>query len=141
MAELGRPTDLTDELTLQIRRLYFEGLNWKKIQEALEIPAGTWDVWMWKDHKDFRKTIRGLEHEKMVETAKEFSKELMTIEHTSAEGRVMTDILKVKQKEAEFLRETLGKADYSKRNEMTGAEGKDLSITFDPIFQKDEPTR
>jgi len=43
-------------------------------------------------------------------------------------GKLDKELLKIKQKEAEFIRETLGKQHYSKRSELTGKDGEAIIV-------------
>jgi hypothetical protein len=43
-------------------------------------------------------------------------------------GKVLVDVLRERNKVDLFIAETIGKKDYSKRNELTGANGKDLPV-------------
>lgn len=114
---MARPTDLTDELTLQIRKFVLEGQSYKNIQQILEIPDGTWDAWVYKDHKDFRKMLTDWKHERMIKKAE-----------LNVEVLQESEDEKVALQANTFVLETLGKKNYSKRSEMTGADGKDLVV-------------
>ena len=125
---MARPSDLTEELTLQIRNLYFQDKNYTEIQELLDIPANTWDTWIYRNtqgkglsDKGFRSFINEIKAERLIKKTEKLSDEILTMNHYSTREDkevINTDILRVKQKEAEFVRETLGKADYSKKVEQ-----------------------
>ncbi len=126
---MSRPSDLTEELTLQIRKLVLEGVRYNQIQETLEVPSNTWDAWVYKDYKDFRKDLNSWKKERLIKKSERLSEQILDIDHFDQEGKVHTDLLRVKQKESEFVRSTLGKNEgYSSRSELTGADGKDLPI-------------
>lgn len=126
---MSRPTDLTPELTLQIRALVLENVKYKDIQEKLEIPDNTWDAWVYKDYKDFRKNLNSWKTERLLKKSEKLSEEILDIVHINEKGGVDTDILRVKQKESEFIRGTLGKEEgYSTRSELTGKDGKDFEV-------------
>lgn len=126
---MSRPTDLTDEVTLQIRALVLQGVKYKEIQEQLRIPDNTWDAWVYKDYKDFRKNLSSWKRERLLKKSEKLSEEILDINHINGEGDVDTDILRVKQKESEFVRQTLGKEEgYSTRTEMTGKDGKEFEV-------------
>ena len=115
---MARPTDLTPELTLQIRQLVLEGLMYKDIQERLGILAGTWDKWNYEDYKDFRKNLISWKQERLLKKSEKLSDDILDLPHTDETGKPDTNILRVKQKEAEFVRSTLGKnAGYSTKTE------------------------
>lgn len=137
---MSRPSDLTEELTLQIREEVLNGLLYKNIQEKLEIPSNTWDAWVYKDYKDFRKNLNSWKTERILRKTEKLSEEILDMNHYSKDDRdiVNTDVLRVKQKEAEYVRSTLGKDEgYSTRTEQTGKDGVPLTVQFAPIFNKD----
>ena len=123
----GPKTKLTESLRLDIRRELLEGLSYKKTQEKLNINPNNWDTWVWKDYQGFREFLTKIKHEIMVRGAEKFSKELMAMDNEK------DTIVRIKQKESEFLRETIGKdTGYTKRTENTGKDGADLF----PVDQK-----
>ena len=128
---MGRPSDLTEELTLQIRSMVLDGVKYKDIQEALDIPSNTWDAWVYKDYKDFRKDLNSWKFERMVKKSEKLSEDILDTPHLTEDAKIDTNILRVKQKEAEFVRATLGKKDYSTRTENTGPDGSPIIVTFD----------
>lgn len=140
---MSRPSDLTDELTLQIRALVLSGEKYVTIQETLGIPSNTWDAWVYKDYKDFRKGLTSWKQERLLKKSEKLSEEILDMSHeieTEKGSKVEVDILRVKQKESEYVRSTLGKDEgYSSRSELTGKDGKELKITFDNAFNKDDP--
>ncbi len=105
MSELlaGRPSDLTQELTLEIRKLVLSSLSYIEIQEILSINSSTWDRWVWENYKDFRANLQKWKHERMVKKAEVRVDSLMD----SDDDRVALNA-------ATFTLETLGKLDYSK---------------------------
>ena len=112
----GPESLLTEELTLQIRKLVLEGMKYVDIQETLGILAGTWDKWYYEDYRDFRKNIISWKKERLIKKA-ETQVELLSL---SEDERVSLDASK-------FILETLGKEEYSKRVESTGANGQPIA--------------
>lgn len=131
---MSRPSDLTDELTLQIRNKVLEGVLYIKIQEDLDIPSNTWDAWVYKDYKDFRKNLTSWKKERLLKKSEKLSEEILDLVHKTDEGKTDTDVLRVKQKESEFVRSTLGKDEYSTKTEMNNLV-KIMNVTFDDIFK------
>lgn len=126
---MARPTDLTEELTLKIRALVLEGKKYIEIQQILELSSDTWDTWVYKDYKDFRKNLNSWKQERLLKKSEVLSEEILDIDHNSG-NKIDTDILRVKQKESEFVRKTLGKDEgYSDRTELTGKDGKAIEIS------------
>lgn len=113
---------LTQQLLLKIRAQVLEGKTYISIQANLGVKPDTWDRWVYDNYQDFRTNLNNWKHERMLKQAEGFSDELMDMSHHLAHK-----VLAIKQKEAEFLRETLGKTiGYTKRNELTGADGASL---------------
>lgn len=118
---MSRPSDLTTELTLQIRNLVLEGKMYKDIQAELDVLPGTWDKWYYEDYKDFRKNLQSWKAERLIKKTEKLSEEILDMNHFSVKEDsevINTDVLRVKQKESEFVRETLGKNVYSKKVEQ-----------------------
>jgi hypothetical protein len=141
---MSRPSDLTEELTLQIRKLVLDGFKYVDIQETLDIPANTWDAWFYKDYKDFRKNLNSWKTERLVKKSEKLSEDILDLPYLSEEGKPDTNILRVKQKEAEFVRSTLGKeAGYTTKTQTDiTSGGKELpapiiNITRDAIHTDD----
>lgn len=133
---MSRPTDLTDELTLQIRAMVLDGLKYNKIQEILAIPANTWDAWVYKNYKDFRANLIDWKKERLLKKSEKLSEEILDTLHLDEKGGVSTEILRIKQKESEFIRQTLGKQEYSSRQEITGKDGQAIVVMPSELIHK-----
>lgn len=132
MADVGAPTLLTEELTLQIRKLVLQGVPYNEIQATLNIIDNTWDSWVYRDTQGFRGLLTEWKKERLIRKAEKLSDEILDADHIDEKGKFNTDVMRVKQKEAEFVRETLGKdTGYSKRNELTGKNGEALAIAVE----------
>ncbi len=100
----------------KIRTLWLEGKEIKEILAVLEIPKGTWDSAYYLNTHALRDFVQDLKREYFLTLAENVSKEVMREDHDNN-----AKILAIKQKESEFLRETLGKdTGYSKRIETIG---------------------
>jgi len=127
--DVGRPSLLDDEqFLLKIKDLYLDGKNEKEIAEILEIPLNTWNYWKWKNYQSFNDKLLSYKHERLIQKAEVNVEVLMD----SEDERVQADISK-------FVLETVGKKNYSKRIENTGADGQPLQIVFDTAFNEDKP--
>jgi transposase-like protein len=116
-------TSLTKELKAQITELYESGREYSEISTIVGIDLET------------LKTLYIQErHDRLIKSAEHFSEDLLKINKT--DKSVNTKLLSVKQKEAEFVRSTLGKdLGYAKREELTGRNGGAIeiaSIVFHP---------
>lgn len=104
-----------DSLKGKIRTLWLQNESIKSICETLGIPIGTWDSYYFLNKYGFRDFVNSVKKEAFVNSAEKVSREIMEMEVKSAK------VLSIKQKESEFLRETLGKdMGYSKRIETIG---------------------
>ena len=93
------------------------GKNIKEIQAELQLNPGTWDNYYYLDKNGFRNFVLDVKKEFMLRQAEKTSLEILGYETTKKD----TKLLQIKQKEAEFLRETQGKdLGYSKRIETIG---------------------
>lgn len=132
---VGRPSDFTHELALQIRALVLEGKKYKEIQEELDILPTTWDAWVHRDYKDFRKNLNSWKFERLIKKSEKLSEEILDLKHTQEkDGKTTANdkILRIQQKEAEFVRSTLAKEFYSTRVESTGADGQPIQFFLNP---------
>lgn len=127
MNEVGRPTDLTEDLTLEIRKLVLQAKSYKEIQETVGITDSVWDRWVWLNYKDFRTTLNNWKKERLIKKAEINLDVLMDAEDD-----------KIKLDASKFTLETLGKEHYSKRNEMTGKDGEDIKLGVIVLPQKND---
>lgn len=117
MADVGRPSQLDDEqFLLKIKELYLEGKSEKEIQQILEVPAGTWDYWRWKNYQGFADRLLSYKHERMIQKAEMNLEVLQDSEDERVSLQANT-----------FILETLSKKNYSKRTDLTT---NDKEITF-----------
>lgn len=118
----GRPTDLTQEVLRKIKESILSGNNLKETANFCGINVDTLYNWTTENYQNLSDKIEGWKRDRKVKIAEEFGERLMLMEEGDK------DILRLKQKESEFVRETLGKTVYSKRSEMTGKDGESLSF-------------
>lgn len=116
--DVGRPSQLKDDqFLLKIRELVLQGATEALMQEALDIPKGTWDYWKWKNYENFQDILLSYKHERILNKAEANLEQLLEGE----DERIRADLSK-------FALETLNKRHYSKRQEQTGADGEQLTI-------------
>lgn len=108
---------LQDENTrAKIRTRILKGFEYIEIMKELGINENTWDNSVWLDRQGFATFLRNCKNERSIMRAEALSKKLFDIEDTKN-----SKILAIQQKEAEFLRETIGKDQgYTKRSEVIG---------------------
>lgn len=99
-----------------IRTRYIKGYEIKEILKELKIPEGTYESALWRNTQGLRDFMIEIKKERFLNLAEDVSSEILTMETTKN-----AKMLAIKQKEAEFIRETLLKDHgYSKRIETIG---------------------
>lgn len=79
-----------------------------------------------------------LKRKDMLSKSEKVLDETLDMDTTNKEGNIDPQLHKIKVDVAKTIVSTLGKEEgYSTRTEMTGKDGKDLKIIFDPIFDKE----
>ena len=78
-----------------------------------------------------------LRRKEMLSKAEKVLDRTLTLEPVDEKGEIKVDLLRVQTDVAKHITKTLGKDEgYSERQEHTGKDGKDLTISFDPSFKK-----
>jgi hypothetical protein len=121
--EVGRPTDLDDLLFLKIRKCALEDMGLPEMAKTLELNEDTVYGWHARNYEGFKDKWITYKHERKLQLADSVSHDILTLSPTDPEGKTDTALLSIQQKEAQFLRETLDKGNYSKRQEQTGKGG------------------
>lgn len=112
---VGNPTILTDELSLQIRRLVLNRLEIVDIQKELNILPNTWDSWYYRNTQGFRDLMTQWRHERMIKKAEQV-----------IDDSLHSDDEKIKLDAAKYTTERLDKKHYSNRSELTDGNGEKL---------------
>ncbi len=107
------PTLQDDDVQNKFRTLYMQNKGIQEIMEILGIPYGTYLSAYYRNTHNIRDFVNALKKERFLALAEDFSNKLM---NTAEDEDVR--FYAIKQKEAEFLRETLGKDNYSKKTEI-----------------------
>ena len=123
MAEVGRPTDLTNELLRQIKQSILNGNNLKETANLCEIPESTLYCWTSDNYLNLADRIEGWKRDRKLILADN------NIEGILCLGVSDKEVLKVVADMSKFVKETLDKKNYSKQinNDITSA-GKPLPI-------------
>ena len=129
--KVGAKTKLTDELFKEIKRSILDGNDLKETAKICEINEGTFYVWHSNNYLNLADKIDGWKRDRKLMLADITSDTIQTLPVFDDNGKLDKELLKIKQKEAEFIRETLGKQHYSKRSELTGKDGKSLVVNID----------
>lgn len=112
--EVGRPSELTPELQIELERAFKRSPNLKIAVEELGLNYKTVEGWITRDHQGFRTAYKLWKVEKALDKSESFSEELLSTPHVDEEGKNDKELMRLKLNEAQFLRETLGKSLYSK---------------------------
>jgi len=115
--DVGRPSELTDELVGKIKQWTLEGKNLKEMANLSQIPENTFYCWSSDNYLNIADKIEGWRRDRKLMLADITSDTIQTLPVFDETGKLDKELLKIKQKEAEFIRETLGKVIYSKRTE------------------------
>jgi hypothetical protein len=100
----------------KIRTRYLKGYDIKEILAELNIPEGTYESALWRNTQGLRDFMTELKKEWFLMKTEQVSNEILDMDTTEN-----AKILAIKQKEAEFIRETLLKDHgYTKRSEVVG---------------------
>lgn len=118
---------LDKELSLQIRKELVRGTKIIDIQAMFDINENTWDSWYYRDTQGFRSMVVEAKKERLIRKSEKISEDILDMQAIDTEGKVASDLLRIMQKESEFIRETLDKDNYSKRTDLTT---KDKAISF-----------
>jgi transposase len=135
MAEAGRPTELTKETLENIKQGILDGKTLKEIAEHSKINEGTLYQWHSKNYSSLADKVEGWKRDRKVNLATSNLEEMLTMSTVNTKEigdqlirEIDTGLVRVKADMTKFTLETLAKETYSKRSEMTGAEGKDLFV-------------
>lgn len=120
MADVGRPTDLTDELLVEIKQLILDGKNLKEIARIKEMPEVTIYKWHENNYLNFYDKVEGWRRDRKLMLANRNIEAILQLDTNDK------DFVKTVSDMSKFVAETLDKKNYSKRTENTGADGKDL---------------
>lgn len=137
MADVGRPTELTDHVLVKIKQGILDGRTLKDIAELSGIEINTMYDWSAKNYMNLADKIEGWKRDRRLILADITSDTIQTLPVHTEEGKIDKELLKLKQKEAEFIRETLGKDYYSKRSELTGKNGDALKVDVTKASDED----
>ena len=100
----------------KFRTLYLNNGNIAETLSILGIPTGTYDNYFYENKYGLRHFVNDIKAERFIAMTEKVSKNIMSMNTDEISDKRIA----IQQKEAEFLRETLGKDRYSKRIETIG---------------------
>ena len=118
--DVGRPSELTPELFVEIKQLVLAGNYLKEIAKIKGINEQTLYKWHENNYLNFYDKVEGWRRDRKLMLAEKNIEAILDI------GVSDKDSIKVVADISKFVAETLGKDNYAKRNEMTGKNGTDL---------------
>lgn len=127
MAEVGRPTELTEECLLKIKEGILNGETLKKIANICGIAEQTIYDWTCKNYKDINTKIEGWRRDRKVNLASENIDEILTMDITNKgitkDGKEIyeyddTGKLRIKADISKFVLEALDKP-YKPKQDFT----------------------
>lgn len=122
MAEVGRPTDLTDELVKKIKQCILDGNDLKNTANLCEIDPQKLYNWNCDNYLNIRDKIEGWKRDYKLSLADKNINDILKI------GAIPDKVtLKVVADMSKFVKETLDKKNYSKQiNTDITSGGKEL---------------
>ena len=152
MGDVGRPTELNDELCLKIRQLILEEKSLSQIAKICGISFDTMQGWITRNYNGFTDKWKLYHAERKLQKAERNIEEFLEMntenKACTKKGDIFTfddpKLKKIKADVSLFVAETVGKVIYSKRTELTGKDGEPLTgnkITFVDFNQKKDGTQ
>ena len=112
-------TIFNEDYNTKFRTMYLEGKTIKEINETLEFNQGTFDGYYYLNKNGLRDFCNDCKSELFIRKTEAISSKIMAMDTDALSDKRLA----IQQKEAEFIRESLGKNLYSKRIEQTGKDG------------------
>lgn len=137
---VGRPTDLEDDLFRKIKEAILEGKNLREVAAAVGKPESVIYDWSSKNYKGFADKVEGWKRDRKLMLAEKNIEEILTMstvampETSEKMVRVDCGLLRIQADVSKFVAETLGRNNYSKRSELTGKNGESL-ISLGELFK------
>jgi len=134
MGKAGRKTLLTKEVFREIKKGILEGKQLQEIADSLNLERATLYDWTALNYHNLATMIEIWKRDRLLMKSENVLADMIDmpvlIEKSLSNDEVVvkTDpqLVRIKQDTAKFIAETLGKKDYSKRNELTGLDGERL---------------
>ena len=127
MKEAGRPTILDEELFRKIKQSILDGNDLRETAKVCDITESTLYCWHSDNYLNISDKIEGWKRDRKLIQADKNIDNILRLPHTDK------DFVKVVSDMSKFVKETLDKQYYSKRSELTGAEGRALILPAELI--------
>lgn len=133
MGEAGRPTDMTSELVKKIKQSILDGNDLKTTAKICGIDEQKIYNWKYDNYLNISDKIEGWKRDRKLMLAEKNIEEFLTMTDTNIKETERgikefkdSQLTRIKADISKFVAETLGRNDYSKRNELSGPNGKEL---------------
>ncbi len=126
MAKPGPETMLDKELLAKIEEHVVDGGSLASFAKQSGMSESTLYDWSYKNVSSLNDNMKTWRLMAKLKKAEQRAEEILSLPLQDPDGKIDGSVLRAVQKEAEFIRETLDKENYSKRTENTGKNGKDL---------------
>lgn len=138
MTEVGRPSELDNQLFGKIKECVFRGMNLGETADAIEVPRHTLYGWSSDNYLDFAKKWRTFEKEYELSLAGFNIRKVLTMDVAKDDGKIDPQLLRIQTDVSLWTEETLNKVERSKRVESTGKDGNAIehNITGNVILIK-----
>jgi len=142
----GQKTLMTPDLLDIVRRIVREGGHIDAIAKATEMNSKTIEHWYYTNYEGFKDKCKIWKYAGLIEKAENISHEILDLPTDILEldnnGDTMRqvkniEVVKVKQKESQYIRSTLAKEDYG----TTEEKGREGNITINVLNFGDKPTK
>lgn len=117
---------MTDEVLAEIEEGIINGKSIRDLATQTGISDSTLYDWTYKNYGNFADKLKTWKLMAKLKKAESRADEILALPLQDTEGKIDPAVLRTVQKESEFIRETLAKETYSKRNELTAKDGADL---------------
>lgn len=124
--DVGRPSALTEEMTVKIKYCILEGKNNKETAEELGIPYDTFEGWVKRNYDSFADSLLLYKHQRLLNKAErnlENYLDMDTTNHAATMKGVVYEFTDPKLEQVKgnittFVSETLGRSNYHKKKEL-----------------------
>jgi len=127
----GPDSLLTKKMLAKIKAGVFSGMNLKELAKHCKVSESTMYHWHSENAANLGDKIEGWRRDSKLEQADRNIDTILKLDATDK------DFTKSVSDMSKFVKETLDKPNYSKRNEHTGADGKELTVNIvnyaDPV--------
>lgn len=124
--EVGRPSQLTEEMTVRIRDCILDGKTQKETAAFLGINENTFEGWVKRNYDGFADTLLTYKHQRLLNKAERNIEQALDMDTDNVgatmKGEIYTfrdpKLEQIKTSTAVFVSETLGRKNFHKKKEL-----------------------